>query len=267
MSCESTRRDVALANRILSITGLSAGVRAAMGHVSRRDPQNPERFIVKGRGYAIDVLSRMRPENMIVCDLDGQLLEGPPGVVQCNEVKIHSCIYKARPDVQSVVHVHPPFAVMLTVRGFPILPVVLEGIRLVRKPLPVYPHTALVTSEEQGQAMVRTLGQAPAVLLLGHGAVTVGKSIEEAVVGMLHLEHQARMNYHARTLPGDGPICIPDELIEEFLDWKPHSEPHFKQAAERVGSINIGGSLWADLEQRARQDMVDCGAWPDEHQY
>jgi len=262
MSLETLKQDVALANRILSITGLSSGVRAAMGHVSCRDPENPGRFVVKGRGYAIDVLSRMLPENMVVCDLEGYLLEGPPGTAQCNEVKIHSCIYKARPDVQSVVHVHPPYSVMLTVRGITIRPVVLEGLRVVRKPLPVYPHTALVTNEEQGAAMAQMLGDAPAIHLLGHGAVSVGASIEEAVITMIHLEHQARMNYQAHALQGDGPTAIPEELIEEFLRWKPHAEPHFQDALARVGPVAHLGGMWADLMARARADMDSCGPSP-----
>ena len=74
----------------VGLTGLAAGIRSSMGHVSRRDPNDPNRFVVKGRGYAIDTLNRMCPENMVVCDLDGRLLEGPPGVVQCNEVMIHA---------------------------------------------------------------------------------------------------------------------------------------------------------------------------------
>ena len=80
MSLDDVKREVALGSRILSITGLASGVRASMGHVSLRDPSDPNRFVVKGRGYKIDVLSRMTPENMVVCDLNGYLLDGPPGV-------------------------------------------------------------------------------------------------------------------------------------------------------------------------------------------
>jgi ribulose-5-phosphate 4-epimerase/fuculose-1-phosphate aldolase len=140
MTLEEAKYEVALASRILALTGLASGVRASMGHVSLRDPGDPNRFIVKGRGYTIDVLSRMHPENMVVCDLRGYLIDGPPGVLQCNEVMIHASVFRARPDVKSVVHAHPPFSVMLTVLGIPIVPMVLEGIRQVREPIPVYPH-------------------------------------------------------------------------------------------------------------------------------
>jgi ribulose-5-phosphate 4-epimerase/fuculose-1-phosphate aldolase len=256
MTLDEIKYQVAIGSRILHNTGLSSGVRASMGHVSLRDPSDPNRFVVKGRGYAIDVLSRMRPEHMVVCDLNGYLIDGPPGVLQCNEVMIHASVFKARPDINSVVHVHPPFSVMLTVLGIPIVPVVLEGLRLVRKPLPVYPHTALITSEAQGAEMTRCLGQARAVHLLGHGITTAGKDIEESVTAAIQLEHQATMNYHACAVAGRDHARIPDALIEEYLQWKPLAEPHFQEAVARLGPANMGGSSWSDLVDRAAQDIA-----------
>ena len=256
MTLDDVKHEVALGSRILAYTGLSAGIRSSMGHVSLRDPGDPKRFVVKGRGYPIDTLSRMRPENMVVCDLDGRLLDGPPGVVQCNEVMIHACVLKSRPDVNSVVHVHPPFSVMLTVMGIPIRPMVLEGVRLVRHPLPVYPKPALITSVEQGDAMVESLGKASAVQLLGHGVTTVGKTMEDSVMNAWQLEHQAMMNYYACSIAGPGHAQIPDELIGEFLQWKPLAEPHFQEAVKKVGKVNTGGSMWSDLMDRAAKELA-----------
>jgi len=82
-----------------------------------RLPERPDRFLVKGRGYKIDALAAMKPEEMVTCDLEGNLVDGPPGATQCFEVKMHSCIYRARPDVQSVVHVHPQYTVTMSVLG------------------------------------------------------------------------------------------------------------------------------------------------------
>jgi ribulose-5-phosphate 4-epimerase/fuculose-1-phosphate aldolase len=253
---DDLKYQVALGSRILAITGLASDIRSALGHVSLRDPSDPNRFVVKGRGYEIDVLNRMRPENMIVCSLEGRLLEGPPGVVQCNEVMIHACVFKARKDVQSVVHVHPPFSVMLTVVGMPIVPVVLEGIRVVRNPIPVHRRTALITSEEHGHDMVRSLGNANAVHLLGHGITTVGKSMEDAVMSAWQIEHQAQMNYYAKTVAGPDHAQIPPELIDEFLQWKPLAESHFQEAVARVGKVNTGGSMWSDLLDRAAAELA-----------
>jgi ribulose-5-phosphate 4-epimerase/fuculose-1-phosphate aldolase len=256
MNLDEVKREVALGSRILSMTGLASGIRASLGHVSLRDPNNPDHFVVKGRGYEIDVLSRMRPENMVVCDLNGYLVDGPPGTVQCNEVMIHACVFKARPEINSIVHVHPPYSVLLTILGVPLVPMALEGIRLVRRPLPIYPHTALITSLEQGQEMTRCLGSATAVQLLGHGATTVGKTMEESVTAMLQLEHQAEMNYRACLISGKDHPRIPDALIDEYLQWKPLSEPHFQDAVARVGKVNPASSIWGDLMERAARELA-----------
>ena len=112
---DEIKYEVAMATRILSHMGLATGVTAALGHVSMRVPNQPELFVVKGRGYAIDALEEMQYYDMIVCDLDGYKVDGPARSTQCSEVKIHSSIMKARPDVNSVVHVHPRNVVLMTV--------------------------------------------------------------------------------------------------------------------------------------------------------
>src|SRR5438270_10435040 len=88
------KREVAIANRVLWAVGLCTGVTASLGHASLRLPDRPDRFLVKGRGYKMDALAAMRPEDMITCDLEGNFIDGPPGSTQCFEVKMHSWIYK-----------------------------------------------------------------------------------------------------------------------------------------------------------------------------
>jgi Class II Aldolase and Adducin N-terminal domain len=72
----------------------ASGVTASLGHASLRVPGQPDRFVVKGRGYKMDALAAMRPEDMVVCNIEGSFIEGPPGSMQCFEVNMHSCIYK-----------------------------------------------------------------------------------------------------------------------------------------------------------------------------
>ena len=137
---DEVKYEVAMATRILSHMGLATGVTAALGHVSMRVPNQPELFVVKGRGYAIDALEEMQYYDMIVCDLDGYKVDGPARSTQCSEVKIHSSIMKARPDVNSVVHVHPRNVVLMTVLGEPIVPMAQEGAQMVpASPIPSTP--------------------------------------------------------------------------------------------------------------------------------
>ena len=80
MQLDDVKREVAIANRVLPDIGLASGVLGSLGHVSMRVPGNPEQFVVKGRGYAIDALARAEPDGMVVCDLDGFKIGGPPGI-------------------------------------------------------------------------------------------------------------------------------------------------------------------------------------------
>ena len=179
------RRDVAIANRVLWATGLCTGLTISLGHASLRLPDRPDRFLVKGRGYKMDALAAMRPEEMIECDLEGNLVDGPPGATQCFEVKMHSWIYKLYPQVRSVVHVHPRFTVLMSTLGRTLKPMCQEGIDIVARPLPMYPHAKTVVTDEEGEEVGRLIGDSRAVLLQGHGATTTGASLEEAVMTML----------------------------------------------------------------------------------
>jgi ribulose-5-phosphate 4-epimerase/fuculose-1-phosphate aldolase len=134
-----------------------------------RVPGDPNLFVAKGRGYRMDVLSRMRPEDMVVWDLEGNWVNGPPYSLQCSEVKIHSCIYKNRPDVVSVVHVHPDYVVLMSVLGNGLKPVAQEGVRLVTTPLPLYRHTKIITSE-RGRGGAAGCSKRSQVYVSGAGA-------------------------------------------------------------------------------------------------
>ena len=237
------KREVAIANRILANLGLATGVTADRGHASMRLPSDDGRFAVKGRQYAIDSLSSMRPEDMIICDTDGFLVDGPDGVVQCAEIKIHSCIYQLRPDVQSVVHVHPRFTVLLSTLGQKMTPLCQEGMQLVRDPLPVWPHVKIIQSHDEGMEVANLLGDGSVVLLFAHGAVTAGGSLAESVMAMAELEEQARMNYLALCALGRDYPSIPEELIEEITGRPPLWElDHFKGVIQE-GGLRMSG-IW-----------------------
>ena len=213
---DEVREHVALANRVLAGAGLATGVLASLGHASMRLPSDPEHFFIKGRGYALDALSVMRGEDMVLCDLEGYKVDGPVGSGQCYEVKMHSTIYKARPDVQSVVHVHPRFTIVMGLLQGDLKPMCNEGNSLVNEPLPMFPHQRLILTEEDGVEVAATLGDLPAVLLRGHGAATVGPSLEDAVVTMLYLEEQAKMNWYAYCAAGADHAHVPHEDVVEF---------------------------------------------------
>jgi ribulose-5-phosphate 4-epimerase/fuculose-1-phosphate aldolase len=247
---------VAIANRVLWATGLCTGVTASLGHASLRLPDQPDRFVVKGRGYKMDALAAMRPEEMVTCDLEGNLVDGPPGATQCFEVKMHSWIYKLFPEVQSVVHVHPRFTVLMSTLGRQIKPMCQEGIELVSRGLPVYPHVKTVQSDQEGKEVAYLMSGFKAILLQGHGATTSGASLEEAVMNMLQLEEQARMNYYALSALGPDYPSLPRNLIDEMHNRTPTSElPHFREPFARAeGQPRVNG-VWQYYTAQVSQDI------------
>lgn len=255
---EDIKYEVARANRVLAEVGFASGPLTSLGHISMRVPGNPDRFIVKGRGYQMDALPRVRPEDMVVCDLDGYLKEAPPGAMQCFEVKLHSCMYRDHPEVQSVCHVHPRFTVMMSVLQARLLPMCQEGAAVVRQPLPVWEHFRIVQTDDDGTGVSNLLGDAGAVLLRGHGAVTAGASMERSFMTMYTLEEQARMNWYAYCAAGPDHPGIPEELLAERNP--PRSElDHFKDSETVEGRGPRVGGVWAYYTDLVGQKMKEEG--------
>jgi L-fuculose-phosphate aldolase len=226
---EDVKRDVAAANRVLANLGLATGVTAALGHASMRVPSEPNHFFVKGREYEFDALEIMEPDDMVMCDTEGFLVAGRAGLTQCSEVKIHACIYKTRPEIQAVVHVHPRYTILMSVLTGSLKPMRQEGAQLLRHALPIYPHVKTIQSDAEGMELADLLGNSPAILLRGHGAVTTGKDLSEAVMGMAQLEEQAQMNYLAYCAEGEDYSYLSDDLLDEMVNRTPlYEQPHFK---------------------------------------
>ena len=241
---DEVKYEVAVANRVLAEMGLATGFRASLGHVSMRVPNNPELFVVKGRGYTVDALHSIRPQDMIVCDLDGNFVDGPIGSSQCFEIKMHSCILKTRPDVNSVTHVHPHYTILATTLLKRLRPMNQEGVDLVKDELPMWNHIKTVQTDEEGMEVANLLGNSSAILLRGHGAATVGSSPEQSVMNMIHLEEQAKMNYWAFSAAGAQHPYIEDELIDEMKGRTPLPElPHFKPVLPKGWTPRVGG-VW-----------------------
>ena len=160
-----------------------------MGHPSVRIPGTDHVLIKPQHSLRILSQDRLGPEDMVTIDLDGNQVEGrdrPPG-----ERFIHTAIYRARPDVQAVVHTHQPMATVMGIAETPIHPVLhVEG-ELVEKPVPLWPCAMLVTDHDLGGQLVQALGDHSVVLLQGLVVTSVAESPPEAALHAIHLEHLA----------------------------------------------------------------------------
>ena len=119
---------------------------------------------------------------MPIC-FDGKLIEGngkPP-----LEFHLHAGIYKARADVDAIIHCHPNWSTILTTAGEPYLPVYAQG-SLVH-PLPVLDSPNSINTVDMAKRLTDVLGDRPAALMKAHGAVTMGKTIVDAFVLLNYL--------------------------------------------------------------------------------
>lgn len=190
------KKKLALACRILYMEGLGD---FNLGHMSGRIP-GQENFYMKPRGLGLE---EIKPEDLIVMDMEGNKLEGlhPPH----GEVPIHSEIYKARKDVQSVVHVHPLYSTAFSSVRIEMKPLTQDG-TLFPRGIPIFDDPELITRKEQGKALAHALGEDRAVLLHNHGIVTVGGSIEEACLNALSLEKAFKIQFMASLFGKIEPI-------------------------------------------------------------
>lgn len=197
---------VATSCRILYRLGLSD----YLGHPSARVPGTNRVVIKPKHSPRVRGMDTMRPDQMVVIDLDGNLLEGeeiPPA-----ERFIHTEIYRARPDALSVVHTHQPISTLMGVVGLPILPILHVEAPLVERPVPTFPCAELVVTPELGRGVAEALQDHAVCHLQGHGIVSVAGSVQEATLGAIHLERLAEMNFKAAQVGREPRVIPPSEL-------------------------------------------------------
>lgn len=181
------------------------------GNVSGRVP-GADLFVIKPSGVAYDDLT---PEDLVVCDLDGNAVPGSPGSQRSpsSDTAAHAYVYRNLPDVGGVVHTHSTYAVAWSARGEEI-PCVITGMAdEFGGPIPVGPF-AIIGDDSIGRGIVDTLRghRSRAVLMQNHGPFTIGVSARDAVKAAVMCEDAARTVHLAREA---GPLIpIPQDRID-----------------------------------------------------
>lgn len=181
------------------------------GNVSGRIP-GEDLFVIKPSGVSYDELT---PENMVVCDLDGDLVEGEHS--PSSDTAAHAYVYRNMPDVGGVVHTHSTYASAWAARGEAIPCVLTAMADEFGGEIPLGPF-ALIGDDSIGQGIVETLKghRSKAVLMQNHGVFSIGKDAKAAVKAAVMCEDVARTVHVARQL-GD-PLPIPQDDIDRLYD-------------------------------------------------
>ena len=185
------------------------------GNVSGRVP-GADLFVIKPSGVSYDELA---PENMILCDLDGNVIPGTPGADRApsSDTAAHAYVYRNMPEVGGVVHTHSTYATAWAARGEEIPCVITAMADEFGGPIPVGPF-AIIGDDSIGRGIVETLSghRSRAVLMRNHGPFTIGSSAKDAVKAAVMVEDVARTVHLAREA---GPLVpIPQDAVDRLYD-------------------------------------------------
>ncbi len=222
--------DLVLANRILYARGVVDG----FGHVSVRDPNDPERFLL-ARNMAPALVTA---DDIMTFALDGTAVNDDRSSYV--ERFIHGSIYRARPDVGAVVHSHSAAVIPFGIAAGVELRPVFHMASFLRGPIPVWEirdavgpdNDMLVRDEKMGDSLAHTLGGGTAVLMRGHGSTAVGRDVREAVFRAVYTEINARLQADGLRL-GNGTVTA---LSEREAD---------RSARSNAGQIARAWELWS----------------------
>ncbi len=208
--------DLVAANHVLANEGVLDG----FGHVSLRDPRDSRRYVMSRSISPRNV----ETSDLMLFDLDSNPIAGR-GRGLYVERFIHGEIYKARPDVNAVVHSHSPSVIPFSVTQVPLRAIFHNGAFL-GEAVPVWEirqaagekNDMLVSRGDLGRDLAGTLAAGPVALMRGHGDVVVGPSLEVAVFRAIYTEVNARLQMKAMTIAAGGPITY----LNQYEQQKAH---------------------------------------------
>jgi len=202
---------IALACRILGVQGVTRG---SFGHVSVRIPGEVNKFLIKSKGPDETALEFATAHDIITIDEEGAELEAPDGLQAPNETAMHLAVYRNRPEVNSVIHAHPDWVVVLTAVEKPLLPIYGAynpgGLHMAMEGIPLYPKSAGITDTELGEDFMQSMGTKDVCMLRGHGITAAGRSLERATNNAFTIYELARLNYLAYAI--GEPKVVPEAL-------------------------------------------------------
>lgn len=204
----SVQERIALTCRILSDGGHDSGL---AGQITARGDE-PGTYYTQQLGLGFD---EIMPSNILLVNEDLEVLlgEGMPNPAN----RFHSWVYRARPDVQCIIHTHPLYAASLSMLEVPLEVSHMDNCSLYGDCAFLEKWPGVPVGNEEGDIIATALGNKKSILLAHHGILVAGASIEEACVVAMQFERAAKMQILAMSAGTIRPID--PELGREAHDW------------------------------------------------
>ena len=234
-------KDLVIANRILA----KEDVVDAYGHISIRNPDNPNSFFIS-RSLAPELIEK---DDIVELGLDGEPLKSEKRSLYLERF-IHAAIYEARPDVMAVVHAHAedilPFGVAKKTK---LKPVIHSG-SFIGMNVPVWDiaqkfgaTNVLVTNMAQGRDLAKCLGKNSVALMRGHGFASAARSLIEVVRLSVYLPRNARALMRAKMLGGKIKYLSKGEIDARNKGYSPYSTETWRAWEYWANKAGVGNLL------------------------
>lgn len=227
---QKTRYELALAYQFLAYLQLDD---LTYTHLSAR-PLGADFFFIHPFGK---LFCEVTPQNLLKVDLDGRVLEGTEAQYNQTGYVIHTGVYKHRPDVNAIIHLHTPAGVAVSAQICGLLPISQFSFHFYNQ-LSYHAYDSLALDfEKQGTKLAADLGQNLCMLLKNHGTLTCGTTLQEAFFYTVYLEKaclvQTKTGIDLKNLWVPSPaVC--EKARQDMRQFEPDLGQRDWQALERV---------------------------------
>jgi L-fuculose-phosphate aldolase len=185
------RQELIRVTRIVTEQGL---VCSSDGNISMRLDNN--HFLMTPTGlYKMG----MATEDPIVVNWEGEVVKGKPGYQPTSEFKMHLEVYRQRPDLNAVLHAHPPYCIALTVANIPFPTMLVPEVLMAIGEVPTAPY-ARPGTEDLVSSVSDLIIDHDSILLSHHGSVNASETLEGALIALERMEHTAKIYYLASSM-------------------------------------------------------------------
>lgn len=234
------RKRIATACRIMAMEGIVEGT---LGHISMRVGE--DLMLIRSRGPKDCGLAFTVPEDVSLFDFSGNPREQDRGNSKPVEFPLHGETLRSRPNVNVVVHAHPPAVLAATLANLKLLPAFgsfnIPANRLAMQGIPTYNRSVLISSKEIADEMLATMGDHKACILKGHGITVTGEHLEEALLSALNVNTLAQVALEvAKARKELSPISAEDQAtVPTTSKFSPEAGWKFYEAKlRRFGYAN-----------------------------
>jgi len=181
-------------------------------------------------------------DDIVICNIDGKVVQGKYSET-FGEVSGHAAVYKKRPDVNSVAHTHSPHVIALSMTGHTLLNLGIEALKVGFGAIGVYEKLRMLEDLEVGEEVADLIGENKAVILKGHGAIVIGKSIEGCTVTCIYLENAAR--YQLMAASTGKLVAFAEEEKKSIVEF-------LKKIGSRAGTSSSDGRAWEYYKSKVK---------------